>query len=108
LNSMSVPCIVQDRDGFMERKFAFVPDTIVNVGDLIHQDNEVYLAIEGNKDDIAPYVNAKLCNAIFPLQTRSTTEPVLDFNGNYQYDEFDEIITREVPSQVDLPCVVEN
>lgn len=104
------PCIVRDLDGFVKRKFSFIPDTVINIGDYIYQDQDVYIGIEQNKDDITPYLETRLCNATFPIKTESSYDYFRDDQGNIVHDDVtnEPILIPIENTDINLPCVVEN
>lgn len=67
--TIPVPTIVTDIRTYKERKFLFLPDMNVNVGDYITYQNMTYLATDKVFNDIYPQLQGELCNIEFPIHT---------------------------------------
>ena len=67
--TIPVPTIVTDIRTYRERKFLFLPDMNVNVGDYITYQNMTYLATDKVFSDIYPQLQGELCNVEFPIHT---------------------------------------
>ncbi|RKJ44427.1 hypothetical protein D7X33_34890 [Butyricicoccus sp. 1XD8-22] len=102
------PCIVSDIDTFYKRRFLFLPDKAISIGNTIKHDGFTYLATDQTMNEIFPELIAQLCNSTFPIIT-TTTDYYRDENGNLVYDDITgEVIPITTTTQIDLPCVVEN
>jgi len=96
-----LPCIVSDKDSFDIRKFLFLPDTIINVGDYIHYDSFTYLATGRKRDEIYPELTGELCNETY----RVLTGQIRTING---YNDFGQPIYNYMDETKDVPCVMTN
>ena len=67
--TLPVPTIINDVRTYRERKFLFLPDMNVNVGDYITYQNMTYLATDKNFSEVFPQLQGELCNADFPIHT---------------------------------------
>lgn len=65
-----LPSIPSDIDTFEIRRFLFMPDMKVYMGDYICHDGFVYLAMNQTTDKIFPQVIARNCNFDFPIGIR--------------------------------------
>ena len=66
----TTPVIASDKETFHKRLYLFLPDTVINVGDYIHQlDGSIYLATNQDKDEIYPQLFGDFCNSQFPSST---------------------------------------
>lgn len=68
--TIPIPTIATDIDNFRERKFLFIPDMNINVGDYITHGDYVYLATSKTTDELFPQLFGKLCNAEFPIESK--------------------------------------
>lgn len=93
------PCIVSDKDSFDIRKFLFLPDTIINVGDYIHYDSFIYLATDRKRDEIYPELTGELCNESYRFVKAQTRQVV-------GYDDFNRPIYDYIDEPYDIPCVM--
>lgn len=97
------PTIASDKETFHKRTFLFVPESIINVGDYIHQtNNATYLAVDKDIDDfgIHPQLIGELCNETFKMKVAGT-EVIIG------YDEFKRPMYRTVGEQnLKIPCVM--
>lgn len=97
------PVIASDKETFHKRVFLFVPDSVINVGDYVHQtDNATYLAVDKDIDDFGTYPQliGELCNDVFILKTDATKVIV-------GYNDFNRPIFREIGAQTHhVPCVL--
>lgn len=95
------PVVESDKETFQKRIYLFLPDTVINVGDYIHQSNNaIYLATDQDKDDIYPQLIGELCNEFFELVTEATKVII-------GYNDFNRPIYRNVGAQTYLiPCVL--
>lgn len=93
-------CIARDKGNYEKRKFIFVPDTVVNLGDYVTQDTLVYLLTGKDTNDITPQFIGDFCSAEFPVKyADQKIEIGTDNLGRPIYD----IIPGEIK---ELPCVV--
>ena len=67
--SVSYPCIVSDTKTFQLRRFLFMPDTKVYMGDYICHDGFIYLVTDQTTDTIFPQCFAQVCNFDYPIKT---------------------------------------
>jgi hypothetical protein len=94
------PCIVSDKDSFDIRKFLFLPDTIINVGDYIHYDSFIYLATDRKRDEIYPELNGELCNESYKVAGGQTKQII-------GYDEYtDRPKYSYIKEEYFVPCVM--
>lgn len=95
-----VPVIISDKETFHKRTFLFIPDTVINVGDYIRQqDGAIYLSINQKKNDIYPQLIGELCNEVFIMKTEPTRVTI-------GYDDFKRPIYRDIGSKdIPIPCV---
>lgn len=81
------PCIVKDIENFKIRKFMFLPEAEIYLGDYIEHENFVYLALKQNTNDIFPYVECHHCNYEFPVRTETIKTVVGKLeNGRPRYE----------------------
>lgn len=99
-NADMIPSIVSDKDTFHKREYLFVPDTAVNVGDYIRQDDAIYLAVDQKKNEIYPQLIGELCNETFTLELG---DPIKVITG---YDDNKRPIYEFISSTETLPCVM--
>lgn len=71
-NTTSLPCIVSDKETYKVRRFLFLPNNKIYLGDYITVDGLNYLVTEHTLDDIYPQVIASHCNFDFPIRTIET------------------------------------
>lgn len=93
------PSIVSDIETFNKRRFLFLPDSEVNVGDYIKHDKKIYLATDKTTDEIYPQLFGELCNSVFKFvkgQTRIIIDT--DYRGAPIYETVDD--------EVEIPCVM--
>lgn len=95
------PVVESDKETFQKRIYLFLPDTVINVGDYIHQSNNaIYLATDQDKDDIYPQLFGELCNEIFEMKVVGTKVII-------GYDDFKRPIYRTVGDlDLKIPCVM--
>ena len=67
--TVSYPCIVSDTKTFQLRRFLFMPDTKVYMGDYICHDGFIYLVTDQTTDTIFPQCFAQVCNFDYPIKT---------------------------------------
>ena len=67
--TLEIPCIASDVRTFYERRFLFLPDLSVNVGDYITYQNYTYLATDKVDNETYPQLFGELCNTEFPIHT---------------------------------------
>lgn len=77
----SYPCIVSDIDTFNIRRFLFLPDMKVYMGDYISHDGFLYLAIGQTTDDKFPQLICRLCNFDFPIKSEEI-KTIIDHEAN--------------------------
>lgn len=98
-----VPVIASDKETFHKRVFLFVPDSVINVGDYIHQTgNATYLAVDKDQDDfgIHPQLIGELCNEVFEMKTDATRVII-------GHNDFGRPIYRDIGAQdLKIPCVL--
>lgn len=70
-NNDDVPALVHDVDTFHIRRFLFLPDTEVNIGDYLVHDGYRYLATDKIDNDIYPQLIGEVCNIDFPIYTET-------------------------------------
>lgn len=70
-NNIDIPAIVSDMDTFYVRKFLFLPETKVNIGDYLIHDGFTYLATDKIENDIYPQLIGEVCNIDFPIYTET-------------------------------------
>lgn len=100
VTNVTYPCVVNDVDTFKKRRFLFLPDTIINIGDQIVHDGFTYLATNRVTDTKFPQLIGELCNEIFTIivagnKSSSGTD---DFGRPIQYTTNDKTYN--------LPCVL--
>lgn len=101
-DSTDIPCIVNDMDTFLKRRFLFLPDTEIFIGDYIHYDGYVYLATKQTTDKIHPQLIGEVCNNIFKLQLKPQRVIV-------DRDEFNKPIYDYIYEINDeVPCVLKD
>lgn len=93
------PSIVSDVETFNKRRFLFLPDSEINVGDYINHRGETYLATDMKDNEIYPELIAELCNETFPLSKGKTTIVV-------GMNELDRPIYDTIEDIIHLPCVM--
>ena len=69
VETLPIPSIVSDVRTFHERKFLFLPDLKVNVGDYVTYQDMTYLATDAVSNDIYPQLIGELCNVDYPVKT---------------------------------------
>lgn len=67
--TLPIPSIVTDIRTYRERKFLFLPDMNVNVGDYITHQGMTYLAIDKVFNELYPQLTGEVCNIDFPIST---------------------------------------
>lgn len=67
--TLPIPSIVSDIRTFYERRFLFLPDLSVNVGDYITYKGYTYLATNKVDVEMYPQLFGELCNTEFPIST---------------------------------------
>jgi len=86
--TISLPCIVSDTKTFQLRRFLFMPDMKVYMGDYICHDGFIYLVIDQTTDSKFPQCFAQVCNFDYPIKTIEdeiivgrypTGEPIYDY-----------------------------
>lgn len=95
--TISHPCIVSDTKTFQLRRFLFLPDMKVGVGDYICHDGFIYLITDQTTDSKFPQCFGQVCNFEYPIRT--TTEKILigyETNGKPIYEYIDRVVT--IPS----------
>lgn len=97
------PVIISDKETFHKRVFLFVPDSVINVGDYVLQnDGATYLAVDKDIDDFGTYPQliGELCNEVFVLKTDATKV----ITG---YNDFGKPIYRDIGTRdLNIPCVL--
>lgn len=94
-----IPAVVSDMDTFKLRRFLFMPDMQIFMGDYICHDGFVYLATDQTTDEAFPQLIAQECNFDFPLEEKITKIKIKEKpNGEPIYET---IITYLVK-----PCVM--
>ena len=97
------PVIASDKETFHKRVFLFVPDSAINVGDYVHQNDGVtYLAVDKDIDDFGTYPQliGELCNETFSMKVDATRVII-------GYNDFDKPITKDIGAQTHhIPCVL--
>lgn len=91
------PCLVSDVETFYKRRFLFLPETEVSLGDYIYYENKIYLTTDKKTGDIYPESFADFCDKVIEVslgKTRVDTGKV-DFQGRPIYKE--EEIVENVP-----------
>lgn len=97
--TISYPCIVSDTKTFQLRRFLFMPDIKVYMGDYICHDGFIYLVIDQTTDSKFPQCFAQVCNFDYPIRT--VTDKILidrEPNGKPIYETITTTITK--------PCVL--
>lgn len=102
------PCIISDIETFKKRRFLFIPDTLISIGDYVHHNNFTYLATERTTDDKFPQLIGELCNSQFPIYSTVTKTPRLDADGKQMYDRYGKPLYDETLETVNKPCVVKS
>ncbi len=93
------PCIVSDMKTFQKRRFLFLPDTEINLGDYIYHEGYTYLATDKTTSDTYPQLIGDVCNAEFPISTEITKVLIdKDDRGRPIYNE--QINLNNVPCTV--------
>ena len=67
--TLPIPSIVTDVRTYRERKFLFLPDMNVNVGDYITHQGMTYLATDKVFNELYPQLTGEVCNIDFPIST---------------------------------------
>ncbi|MFJ7982435.1 hypothetical protein ACIQ1D_19415 [Lysinibacillus xylanilyticus] len=97
--TLSIPTISTDIRTFHERKFLFLPDLNVNVGDYVTHGEFTYLSVDKIVNDMYPQLTGMLCNIEFPIHTEERKIKVgIDSLGRPIYKT--ELIT------INKPCVM--
>ncbi|WP_251398436.1 hypothetical protein [Ureibacillus chungkukjangi] len=95
-----LPCIVSNVDGFMKRKFLFVPETSIDNGDLIHYENYTYLTVKNSESIMYPEATTEVCNESFIYKIEGT-------KTNVGKDDFGRpIYETSEPTIHNIPCVL--
>lgn len=92
------PCLVSDVETFYKRRFLFLPDELVQLGDYIYYENKIYLTTDKKTGDIYPESFADYCDKIIQIslgKIKIDTGKV-DFQGRPIYKEED--IVEDVPA----------
>lgn len=92
------PSIVSNVETFIKRRFLFLPDTEVNVGDFIVHKEYTYLATDATKIEIYPELFGELCDEKFKI-VLGKTRTIVD------YDDFKRPIYDYVEDFIEVPCV---
>jgi len=93
-------CIVSNTDGFIKRKFLFMPDTEIVNGDLIHYESYTYLTVKNSKSEECPEATTEICNETFIYKIEGTKTIV-------GYDDFGRPIEEtSAPTIHNIPCVL--
>lgn len=101
-DNINIPCIVNDMDTFLKRRFLFLPDTEIFIGDYIYYDGYVYLATKQTTDKIYPQLIGELCNSVFKLQLKPQRVIV-------DRDEFNKPIYDYIYEiNEEVPCVLKD
>lgn len=79
--TISYPCIVSDTKTFQVRRFLFMPDMKVYIGDYICHDGFIYLVLDQTTDSKFPQCFAQVCNFDYPIRT-ITNKVVIDYESN--------------------------
>ena len=79
--TVSYPCIVSDTKTFQMRRFLFMPDTKVYMGDYICHDGFIYLVTDQTTDTKFPQCFAQVCNFDYPIRTE-TNKILIDREPN--------------------------
>lgn len=69
METVPIPTIASDIRTFYERRFLFLPDLKVNVGDYITYQNKTYLAVDASDNEIYPQLFGELCNVEYPIKS---------------------------------------
>lgn len=92
------PCLVSDVETFYKRRFLFLPETEVRLGDYIYYENKIYLTTDKKTGDIYPESFADFCDKVIEVslgKIRIDTGEV-DYQGRPVYKE--EEIIEDVPA----------
>lgn len=65
--TLLIPSIVSDVRTFYERRFLFLPELAVDIGDYITYKNFTYLATDKVDNETYPQLFGELCNTDFPI-----------------------------------------
>lgn len=95
------PCIVSDINTFKKRRFLFLPDTKIDVGNYIHHEGYTYLATDKTTSDTYPQLIAEVCNDEFPITSTITKIE----KGK---DRFGKPVYEEIVNHTYVPCLVES
>ena len=99
-NETTIPAIASDDNLPNTKRFLFLPDTEVNIGDYVYYEGNHYLATRRNYDTIYPELRCELCNWNFRLIVGESKIIVdRDPQGRPIYDTI-----RDV---ADYPCVLD-
>ena len=120
------PCIVSDIETFHKRRFLFLPDTVINVGDYVEHDSHTYLATDRTTDEVYPQLIGEVCNEIFVLKVKGqriikgrddNNRPIYDYpetsynfpciftDKNYNKIENDSLPTPDISLTVKIPYI---
>lgn len=102
------PCIVSDIDTFKKRRFLFLPDTDISIGDYVHHEGFTYLSTEQTTSETFPQLIGELCNNNFPIKTIVTKVPRNDSNGNQLFDRYGKPLFDDQTQEITTPCVVQS
>lgn len=97
--TLEILSIVSDIRTYFERRFLFLPDLKVEVGDYITYKQYTYLATNKIESEIYPQLLAELCNTEFPYQSEERkVKDGVDNVGRPIY-RIEKVITN-------IPCVM--
>lgn len=94
-----VPSIVSDIKTIYERRFLFLPEMNVNLGDYITHEGMTYLAKNKTSNKIYPQLFGELCNEEFPLEEIVRKVEV-------DKDSLGRPIFKTVKNTIKKPCVM--
>lgn len=97
--TLPIPSIVSDIRTFYERRFLFLPELTVNVGDYITNEKYTYLATNKVDNDIFPQLFGELCNTEYPISTEERKIKV-------DTDSFGRPIYKTEKVVIKKPCVM--
>lgn len=99
METLPIPCIASDVRTFYERRFLFLPDLKVSIGDYVTYRDKTYLATNATDDETYPQLIGELCNVEYPIVSEERRIKVGNDNlGRPIYKTESVVVTK--------PCVM--
>lgn len=93
-------CITRDINANIERKFVFIPDAKVRMGEYVTIDDKTYLLTKQDTNEVTPEFTGLFCTAFFHVRSEDREELI-------GFDDLDRPVYDIIPGEVlKLPCVV--